>query len=60
MFFFSFNFHDNNFLNVIEVLTHLIPLDQNELLTINDEDVFVCVFTLLYINDMSQQQKNAE
>lgn len=27
---------------------------------INEQKFFVCVFTLIYIDDMSQQQKNAE
>ncbi len=36
----------------------LSQLDQGTKLTVNDEEIFVYVFTLAFIEDMSQQQIN--
>lgn len=55
-----FEFHDNNFSNAIKIFTHLIFLNQNNFLIINNEEIFICVFMLIYFGDMPQQQKNAE
>ena len=60
VFFLILELHDSNFSDVIKVLIYLMFLNQNELLIINNEKIFVCVFILIYFDDMSQQQKNAE
>ena len=60
VFSFIFESHENNFSNVREALKSFISLDENMKLMINEQKTFVCVFTLTYIDDMSQQQKNSE
>ena len=55
-----FEFHESNFSDVIEALKFFISLNEDMKLMINEQKTFVCVFTLTYIDDMSQQQKNSE
>ena len=52
--------HDSNFANVIETLQHLEDFDEDISITINDEEIFLCVFTHMFVSDMSQQQKNSK
>ena len=54
-----FNFHDNNFFNVIEVLQHFEDFDENINISINNEKVFCYIFIHIFVNDMSQQQENS-
>ena len=53
--------HGSNFSDVIEAMQpSLAALNKREILSINDQDIFVCAFTLCYTEDMSQQQENSE
>ena len=54
-----FDFHDSNFFDVIKILQHFKNLDEDINISINDEKVFFYVFIHMFINDMSQQQKNS-
>ena len=56
----TLNSHDSNFANVIVTLQHIEDLDENLTININDEKIFLCVFTHMFVDDMSQQQKNFE
>ena len=58
----TLKFHDNNFSNVVAVLQFfMFRFEQNEIVTLNDDQsVFICAFTLIYVSDMSQQQINSE
>ena len=55
-----FDFHDNNFFDVIKVLQHFENFDENINILINDEKIFFCVFIHIFINDMLQQQENSD
>lgn len=50
--------HGSNFDNVIKAMHALYTLDGGRVLKINEQDVFVSVFTLAYIGDMPQQAEN--
>ena len=52
--------HESNFSDIVEALQGLKILDQGQILSINEEDTFVCAFTLCYLEDMPQQNENAE
>lgn len=60
IFFFIFEPHNNNFFDVVKTLQFFIFLNKKIIFIINDENIFVCIFILLYINDMFQQQNNFE
>lgn len=49
----TLNSHESNFANVIDVLQHLRDLDEKVDITINDEEVFLYVFTHMFVDDMS-------
>ncbi len=56
----TLNSHASNFENVITMLSFLMCLlNQDTTFMINDEETFVCIFTLAFIKDMLQQQINA-
>ena len=59
-FYFIFGFHDNNFADVITALKSLIFLNENTKCLINEQKIFMCVFILTYIENMSQQEKISE
>lgn len=51
--------HESNFNEVVRVLTSLRSLDEDILLSLS-QSTRVCAFTLCFLEDMSQQQVNAE
>ena len=53
-----FDFHDSNFVDVVDVLQHMTDFDEGIFISINGEEVFLCAFNHMYIGDMFQQQKN--
>ena len=50
--------HDSNFLDVVDALSFMTELDAELITFIDDKELFLCVFILVYIENMSQQQKN--
>ena len=50
--------HDSNFVDVVDALQHMTNLDEGISISINGEEVFLCAFNHMYVEDMSQQQKN--
>lgn len=50
--------HGSNFGDVINSMHALFTLDGGQILKINQQDVFVSVFTLAYTGDMPQQAEN--
>lgn len=60
VFFFIFESHDSNFADVIEIMKSFVLLNEDIKVFINKQKTFLCVFTLVYIDDMSQQQKNSD
>lgn len=52
--------HESNFSDVIKALKYFVSLNENMKLIINEQKIFVCVFLLTYIDNISQQQKNSE
>ena len=54
--------HESNFFDVIAVLrSSLTSLERDELLKLNDKQkIFLCVFILSFLEDMSQQNENFE
>ena len=51
--------HDFQFDDVIAALqSALFKLNQELIITINNEEVFVCAYTLAFVEDMPQQQAN--
>ena len=50
--------HDSNFADVIKVIRFFVLLNENIKVLINEQKIFFCIFILIYIDDMSQQQKN--
>lgn len=51
--------HGSNFSDVVNALQALYHLDAGQVLQINNQDIFVCVYTLAYLGDMPQQQENS-
>ena len=54
-----FDYHDSNFFDIIKVLQHFEDFDEDINILINDEKIFFCVFIHIFVNDISQQQKNS-
>ncbi len=50
--------HDSNFSDVVDALSFMTKLDAELITFIDDKELFLCVFILVYIENMSQQQKN--
>ncbi|MCJ1464988.1 hypothetical protein MMC07_003603 [Pseudocyphellaria aurata] len=51
--------HGSNFGDAVNALQALYHLDAGQVLDINGQNTFVCVYTLAYIGDMPQQQENS-
>ena len=58
--FLTLKFHDSNFPNVVNSLSVMLKLNVNVIFIIKGKPTYVCMFTLAYVKDMSQQQKNFE
>lgn len=52
--------HESNFSDVVDAFSSMKNLDSDISISINDKKIFLCVFILAYLDDMSQQQKNSE
>ncbi len=50
--------HDSNFSNVVDTLSFMTELNAELITFIDDKELFLCVFILVYIKNMFQQQKN--
>ena len=51
--------YKSNFKNIVKALIFILKLNKGIFININSEEVFICIFTLLYINDILQQQENS-
>lgn len=51
--------HESNFVDVIDAFSVMRDLDSDISTSIENKKVFLCVFNLAYLDDMSQQQENS-